>query len=594
MFCGARLPGSTSIWVIDCDLQSPAATLFRGYFLAAGFLAASLASAATAQENAATFRSGVNVVQVPVVVRDAHGHAVGNLTQGDFEVFDKGKRQTISSFSVIQRSANSNSSSTQQTQQQSIPASDSGSREVSGAEATHGPEMAAAKIQQQRHIIYVFDDLNVSFTAMAGVRAAALQYFKTHFQATDWAAIHTFSGRTSLTFTNDHTKLEEAVTKLQFRQGIWEHAVSPCPDVSYYLAKLILNAGDQRALDAVAIQTVECAHVIRPIAEQMVKAASARVLAVGEQDIYIALQTVKNAIALLAGMPGERLIVLTSSGFFAQTPRGIRTTAEILDLAARNNVIINVLDARGIVMLGQMDAMHERERSKQEMEYYGQREQANSDVLAELAGSSGGRYFHNDDLKAGFARLTEPPEFSYVLGFTPTSMKTDGSFHALKIRLPGQKGLSLQARRGYYALAPESPEEMARMEMHELVFSRQERRDLATSFKLQTSKSQSGDSKLRVITKLDPKGLHFEKIDGRSCDSVTIVAALFDTEGGYVAGVTKTVNLRLSDESLAQMSGGINVPADFAVKPGIYLARVVVREANGGATSAQNGAVPIL
>jgi hypothetical protein len=32
-----------------------------------------------------------------------------------------------------------------------------------------------------------------------------------------------------------------------------------------------------------------------------------------------------------------------------------------------------------------MDAMHKRERSKQEMEYYGQREQANSDVLADLA-----------------------------------------------------------------------------------------------------------------------------------------------------------------------------------------------------------------
>jgi hypothetical protein len=95
------------------------------------------------------------------------------------------------------------------------------------------------------------------------------------------------------------------------------------------------------------------------------------------------------------------------------------------------------------------------------------------------------------------------------------------------------------------------------------------------------------------VTKLDPKGLHFEKIDGRSCDSLTIGAALFDTEGGYVAGLTKTVNLKLSDATLAQVSAGIDVPSDFAVKPGIYLARVVVRETKGGAMSAQNGAVPL-
>jgi VWFA-related protein len=576
--------------VINCDLHSPTATLFRRYFLAVACLAMSSPGSARSQENTATFRSKVNVVQVPVVVRDARGRAIGNLTQSDFAIFDKGKRQTISSFSVTQRQANSSIA----LMQHSTNAADFAVPQASKAEITKAVDSTAGKIQQQQHIIYIFDDLNVSFTDMAGVRQAAGQYFRTSLQTTDLAAIHTFSGRTSLAFTNDHTKLEEAVTKLRFRDGIGPHAVSPCPDVSYYLADLIMNKGDQRALDAVAIQTVECAHVIRPIAELMARAASTQELSAGEQDIYIALQTIKNAIRLLAGMPGQRLIVLTSPGFYAQTPHGARNMSETLDLAARNNVTVSTLDARGIVMLGQMDAIHKRERSKQEMEYYGQREQANSDVLAELADGTGGRHFtNNNDLKAGFEQLTEAPEFSYVLGFTPTSMKTDGSFHALKIRLAGRTGLSLQARRGYYALAPESSDEIAKGEMHELVFSREERKDLSTSFKLQTSKSKSGDSKLTVVTRLDPKGLHFEKVDGRSCDSLTIVAALFDTDGGYVAGVTKTINLRLTDETLVQLSGGINVPADFAVKSGIYLARVVVREGNGGATSAQNGAVPV-
>jgi VWFA-related protein len=572
MFCAVRWPGLTSTWVINYDLHPPAATRFRAYFLAVAWLAASLTGAA-AQENGATFRSKVNVVQVPVVVRDTSGRAVGNLTQGDFELFDKGKRQVITSFSRVRHV---------------VVASTSQPYEAAATGTTHGAEAAAANVPADRHIIYVFDDLNVSFNDMAAVRAAALQQFKNSLPARDWAAVHTFSGRASLPFTNDHTKLEEAVTKLRQRPSMG-HNVSACPDVSYYLANLIINVEDQRALDAATKQTIECAHVKTLPAQFIAKTAARKELAFGDQDVYTALETVKNAVRQLAGIPGERLVILASPGFFAQTPNGKRGMTGILDLATRNSVIISSLDLRGVISLHQMDASNERQRSALEMEYYGQRERANSDVLVELADSTGGGYFsNNNDLKAGFGRLTEAPESSYVLGFTPTSLKTDGSFHALKIRVAGRTGLTLQARRGYYALTPESPEEMARTEMHDVVFSREERKDLPMRFTLLTSKSH-----LTVVTKLDPKGLHFEKIDGRSCDSLSIVAALFDTEGGYVAGVTKIVNLKLSDATLAQVGAGIDVPADFAVKPGIYMARVVVRETKGGATSAQNGAVPV-
>ena len=48
----------------------------------------------------ATFSSRVNLVPVTVVVRDRAGHAVGNLRQEDFQLFDKGKAQVISKFSM--------------------------------------------------------------------------------------------------------------------------------------------------------------------------------------------------------------------------------------------------------------------------------------------------------------------------------------------------------------------------------------------------------------------------------------------------------------------------------------------------------------
>jgi len=47
-----------------------------------------------------TLRAEVRVVEVPTVVRDGLIHAVGGLTQDDFEIYDNGKKQAITVFSV--------------------------------------------------------------------------------------------------------------------------------------------------------------------------------------------------------------------------------------------------------------------------------------------------------------------------------------------------------------------------------------------------------------------------------------------------------------------------------------------------------------
>ena len=54
----------------------------------------------SSREAPVTFSSRVNLVLVPVVVRDNQGHAIGTLKQDDFQLFDKGKLQTITRFSV--------------------------------------------------------------------------------------------------------------------------------------------------------------------------------------------------------------------------------------------------------------------------------------------------------------------------------------------------------------------------------------------------------------------------------------------------------------------------------------------------------------
>src|SRR5579863_5271181 len=52
------------------------------------------------QEPAATFKVGVNVVQLFFNVKDKHGALIPNLTKEDFEIFEDGKQQTLKYFTA--------------------------------------------------------------------------------------------------------------------------------------------------------------------------------------------------------------------------------------------------------------------------------------------------------------------------------------------------------------------------------------------------------------------------------------------------------------------------------------------------------------
>src|SRR5579871_6095996 len=52
------------------------------------------------QDSGPTFKLRVNLVQVHVVIRDSHDKPVENLKKEDFQLFDQGKPQVITNFSV--------------------------------------------------------------------------------------------------------------------------------------------------------------------------------------------------------------------------------------------------------------------------------------------------------------------------------------------------------------------------------------------------------------------------------------------------------------------------------------------------------------
>lgn len=546
-------------------------------------------------EPVTTFQSKVNLVLVPVVVRDSKGRAIGNLTREEFQLFDKGKPQRIVSFSAVQRPASHEESAG------STALADSSKK--SGTDEGHAnsshPDPASGATD--RYFIYLFDDMNIRFSDMAQVRQAAIRHFHRGLTTGDRAAIDTFSGRPVLEFTNDRQKLEDTANKVHWRPSAGQD--DSCPHVSYYLADLIMTKGESQARMALVAHTAECAKVRLEFAEVIAMAAVNRELVIGLQTVEIALRTLRLAIRRLSGMPGQRVIVLASPGFFAQTPEAIKAMTEVLDLAAKSNVTISSLSARGVILAEEEEdvtgriapPVRQNSPAYQWLRYRRETARANGDVLNDLAEGTGGTFFrNNNDLRLGFEKASTPPEYSYVLGFSPATLKPDGSFHQLKVRLMGEKRVSVEARRGYYALKDDVKDRTATADIDDAVFGRDQMSDIPVVLQTGYSKPNTGDrAKVLAVAKVDVKSLHFKKGDGLNHDSLKVVFALFDAEGGYVAGTTKSVNLNLREETLGQAEPGFTVRWEDDVTPGRYLVRLVVREAGGKAMTLMNRTVTI-
>jgi VWFA-related protein len=547
----------------------------------------------SSHDEATTFKVNVKLVVVRVVVRDAQGHALGNLTKDDFQVFDKGKPQVITQFEVEQPG-----NLTEKARQTS---------EENPANVPGEPSATPTSVPE-RFVAYLFDDVHVQFGDLVLVRQAAQRHLAT-LRPTDRAAIFTTSGQTMLDFTDDHAKLNQTLLRLQPRP-IVGHSTNDCPDISYYQADLIVNHQDPQATNVAIQDAISClpqssngTPMENPATA--VNAASMEALQMGDHETRISLGLLKDVVRNVSRKPGQRSVVLISPGFIVSTME--HDYGDIIDQAVRSQVVINSLDARGLYVVMPFGDISRTPVSsnpgpqssfvagnKMLMETTAAAAQA--EILATLADETGGVFFHNNnDFDEGFRRTAQTPEYSYSLAFTPQNLKLDGSYHSLKVTLKNSQKVTLQARRGYYAPKHSTDQnEEAKQEIEDAIFSQEELHNLPVKLRTQFFKATDDEAKLVVLAHVDIQHLHFRKVEGRNNDVLTCVSALFNRNGNLVQGMEKTVTMRLKDDTLQhKLSSGITLKTSFDVKPGNYLVRLVVRDSEGQLMSAENGAVEI-
>jgi len=535
------------------------------------------------------FSVRVNLVPIRVVVRDSKGHVVTDLRQEDFKVFQDGKPQIISHFSVENRPAVSH--------------------EVPEPPPTYGgdpeKERSGPLVRPTRFVALLFDDVHLPFGDLARIRNVADEYVTKSLSPTDRFAVFTISGQSQTDFTDDRAKLHEALMGIQPRPVTAGDAtgIGECPPIDYFQADLIVNQHDVRAINLAVQDTLVCEFnsntQFLSAAQGIAQSMALHILATGDVQTQYSFQRVKEVVRRMSVASGQRLIVLMSPGFL--TPKQEWQMSEIIDNAVRQNVAIGTLDARGLYTVDPLPDVSAKPTGDPTLSYLHtsyrfQAQTQQSDVLYSLAaGTGGGRYANSNDLASGFRELVAAPEASYLIGFVPPNLKYDGHFHSLKVEVSTKEKYTVQARSGFFApKRMESPTDAVKQEIEEAVLSQEEQHGLPVQLHTQYYKTGPADAKLAVLTHVDIGRIRFNKLDGRNKNDLTIVAALFDRNGNFVTATEKVLEMQLRDATLEKLSHtGVTVRTSFDVKPGAYIVRLVVRDSQAAQLSAENGVVEI-
>ncbi len=555
-------------------------------------------------DNPLPLESRVNLVPVRVVVRDSNGNAIANLHREDFQLFEDGKPQIVSNFTVETLASLSGGAAGASATESKTGAADSGQP---------GP----AFLPPGRFVALLFDDPHLNLQDLMQARIAASSYVQKYLAPTDRVAVFTMSGQMQTDFTDDRAKLRANLANMIPRSVTAGDPSTPadCPIMDYYEAVEIQDHHDQNVIDVATQDAVACiesqsgtsasqqsaaaqASLIEQ-GEALAESTALRMEEMGDEQTEYALRRLREVIDRMSVLPGQRSIVLISPGFIY--PNREAEFSEIVDKAIRQNVFINTLDARGLYVsdLGDIsqatnDPNPVTAGYRTRLHVDGQSSQV--EVLMDLASETGGISFHdNNDLLAGLRELASPPEAYYLLAFVPQNLKYDGHFHSIKVGLAGKNKYTILARKGFYAPKHgETPEQLAARTIQDALFSQEDQHGLPVALQTQFYKTGATDARLAVLAHVDLAHVRFDKANGRNDNDLTVVAALFDRNGNFVTGTQKVIIMKLRDETLARLSQtGVTVRTNFDVKPGDYVVRLVVRDSNAAQLAAESGSVEI-
>jgi len=576
------------------SLRSPQSLLAILLALFAGpALAAKDAKDAKVQTPTFEGTSQVVSVEVPVNAVDRDGQPLRGLTADDFEVWDGNERQQISSFEAVDLSA------------------------LEAAHAAAGPgsvqPLPELDSSARRHFLLLFDLSFSSPTAVLKARLAARDFMLNRLHPSDLAAVATFTiergPKLVMTFTPDRAQLARAIDTLGMQHGLQIDKADPLRfiiegDFNASGASSMMAESNRAQRDQMVFQELQSLSLLAEKTE--------RSYAIGRITDFS--HSLTNLGRALNSVQGRKQVVMFSEGFDSRLLIGRDTLDADNDLDNANiaggfsYLVDNDARFGSMTLQNQMNRMLEEFRRAdcviQAVDIGGLRDRTDAtnrpqingqESLFYMANETGGELYKDaNNLGDQLNRLLTRTSLTYVLTFERSDLKTDGSYHRLRVKvgkLPA--GGRLSYRTGYYA--PRPFRDLSPLEKNLLasdnIAAGTPRRDIAMNVLLAPFRASPKEAYVPVILEVAGRSL----LSGQPGDKVNveIYAYASDAQGQMRDFFTQKVGFDLSKGRKGFEESGLKYYGHLDLPPGDYRVRVLVRNAQTGHTAVESVQVQV-
>ncbi len=405
-------------------------------------------------------------VIVDAVVLDKKSHAVSDFTAGDFELYEDGVRQKITSFRFESLASASQTLS-------------------SGANATPaGPRTI--------NLISLVLDAQTDRDGSIRARKAALEYIANGMGPDDYVAVFGIDLGLMLLapYTNDKVAIKQAVEAFTSRESkkylavaaetrrALESLVEPLSDAKKVGLAETLTGADLDTPPPAFEGARDPGSGISPtqVTLAAISLSGLRILRVFEryEREYQGYRDVDALLAIINGLKtvrAARKVMLLFSEGFAVTPAVTERYKSVISAANTTGLTIYALDIAGLRVLNPNEqTMVERDASALQRIRNPNPELVsggvsaigrNEDVarlnavstLDELSEETGGYAIKNtNDMSEGLKRILDEIGNHYVMTYQPINANYDGKFRRINLKIVRIGDFKVRARRGYYAL----------------------------------------------------------------------------------------------------------------------------------------------
>ena len=519
--------------------------------------AALLASQLSSQQMA-TFSTTANVVVVNVTVTSRDGKPIGNLTKGDFLLYEDGKLQTLQICELQKLDT--------KPLEPILPAKTLQARDApKPAAPSPPPDMAAKKpdLRDRRLIVMLFDVSSMQPQEQIRSVDAAIKFLGTQMTTSDMVSIMTFGSelKTVLDFTADRDQLISTLHSF--------------------------HVGESSELSTQADTGADAQDI-----------SGGFVADETEFNIFNSdrkLAALEDAARRLSHYPEKKALVYISSGI---QKTGVDNQSQLqatVNAAIRANVAFYPIDARGLMATPPAGDASTAASVGTNM-YSGSAQQSVMDnfhntqeTLDTLAADTGGKaLLDSNDLTLGMTQVQKDISSYYILTYASSNAAEDGKYRRIQVKLAPKSGdlkAKLDYRQGYYA-----PTTFAKMtgtnkeaQLQEALESDNPVTDLQIAVEVDYFRLAKSKYFVPITVRIPGSALAFHNKGAKAATELDFIGEILDSKGHQASVVRDTIPLKVASTTAGEVTRKqIQYDTGFTLGPGKYTLKFVARENGEG------------